>query len=235
MVEKDLFGQALYDYWTNNQPEDMITWTHLTEPEILPTAYLFRTYEKMPESEQIALQQAKGKVLDVGAGSGTHSLFLQNKGKDVTALERSPVSCRLMQDRGVKNIVEEDFFKYQTTQKYDTLLFLMNGVGIVQKARYLNRLFIKIDELLSPEGQALIHSSDLKYLYQTETGYLMPKNDYYGDVKFFVSYKNRVESFEWTYIDENTLRIFARQNGFKVEKIYESKMDDFLLKLNKRR
>jgi len=231
MIEKDLFGQALYDYWTNNNPENIVTWTHLTEPEILPTAYLFRNYDQMPEYEQIALQHAKGKILDVGAGSGTHSLYLQNQGKSVTALELSPVSCRLMRKRGINNVVEKDFFKYPDTEKFDTLLFLMNGVGIVQKAQYLDRLFSKINDLLSPSGQALIHSSDLKYLYETETGYRVPQTDYYGDVKFYIRYKDQVESFNWTYIDENTLKIFARQQAFKTEKIYESDEGDFLLKV----
>ncbi len=233
MVEKDLFGKALYDYWTDNHPEDMTTWTHITGPEVLPVAYLFRDFDQMPQSEQIALKTAIGRILDIGAGSGIHSLWLQNQGKTATALELSPVSCRLMQERGIKNIAQADFFNYQTDQKFDTLLFLMNGVGIVQKAKYLDRLFNKIDKLMTPNRQALLHSSDLKYLYETETGYAMPQQEYYGDMRFFVKYKNDVESFDWTYIDENTLRIYARQFGFKVKKLHQSDEGDFLLRLTK--
>ncbi len=234
MVEKDLFGQALYDYWTHNSPEDMITWTHLTEPEVLATDYLFRTFEVMPASEQIALQTAQGYILDVGAGSGLHSLYLQQQQKQVTALELSPISCKLMQERGVQNIINKDFFDLEPNKKFDTILFLMNGIGIVKKARYLDRLFKQIETLLSPNGIALLHSSDLKYLYATESGYFMPENDYYGDVKFFISYKNQIENFDWTYIDENTLRIFAKNHHFKAEKIYESEEGDFLLKIKRK-
>jgi len=231
MINKDLFGKALYDFWTDNQPEDMITWTHLTGEEILPVVYLFRDFEQMPETEQIALQNATGKILDVGAGSGIHSLWLQAQGKNVVALEYSPISCRLMQERGVKQIVQQDFFNYSPEIKFDTLLFLMNGVGIVQKAKYLDRLFGQIDRLMQAGGKALIHSSDLKYLYASETGYQMPTNDYYGDVRFFVKYKGQTESFDWTYIDENTLRIFARQHGFTTQKLHESEEGDFLLEV----
>ena len=229
MTQKDLFGQALYDYWHNTNPENMVTWTNLTESEVLPTAYLFRDFDKMPVLEQIALQKAKGRILDVGAGSGVHSLWLQNNGNNITALELSPITCQLMQERGINNVINSDFFKFKPTDKFDTLLFLMNGVGIVQKAKYLDRLFKKIDRLMRQNGQALIHSSDLKYLYEMETGYQMPQNDYYGDVDFFVSYKNQVERFNWTYIDENTLRVFAKQQGFTTEKIHESDEGDFLL------
>ncbi len=233
MIEKDLFGKALWDYWTNNEPEDMITWTHLTKPEILPVSYLFRNFEKMPDSEQIALQKSSGKILDVGAGSGLHSLYLQQQNKDVTALEWSPVSCRVMQQRGVKKVVNQNFFEYNPQEQYDTILFLMNGAGIVQKAKYLDKLFQKIDELLTPGGQALIHSSDLKYLYKTGYGYRMPENDYYGDVRFYIKYKGQTEVFDWTYIDENTLRIFARQNGFETGKLHESGEGDFLIRVRK--
>ena len=231
---KDLFSKALYDYWTDNQPEDMITWTHLTDEEILPIAYLFRDFEQMPKTEQIALQNATGKILDVGAGSGLHSLWLQNKGKDIVALEYSPISCRLMRERGIKQVVQQDFFDYRPETKFDTLLFLMNGVGIVQKAKYLDRLFLQIDRIMQADGKALIHSSDLKYLYTSESGYQMPENDYYGDVQFYVKYKGQTESFDWTYIDENTLRIFARQHGFITQKLYESDEGDFLMEISRK-
>jgi len=232
MTKKDLFGRALYDYWHNREPEDMITWTDLTAKEVLPVSYLFRSFDEMPEPEQKALQIARGKILDVGAGSGIHSLWLQEQGKDVTALELSPVSAQLMRERGLKNVIQADFFEF-SEQKFDTIMFLMNGIGIVEKAIYTDKLFQKLDELLLPGGQALIHSSDLKYLYETAGGYLMPKEGYYGDVLFYLTYKGETESFDWTYIDEQTLKNFARQHGFKAEKIAESEYGDFLLRVKK--
>ena len=232
MTQKDLFGRALYDYWHNDEPEDMVTWTNLTGKEVLPVSYLFRPFEQMPEPEQKALQLAKGKILDVGAGSGVHSLWLQEQGREVTALELSPVSCKLMRERGLNKVVEADFFQF-SGQKFDTIMFLMNGVGIVEKAIYADKLFQKIDELLLPGGQALIHSSDLKYLYETGGGYLMPKEGYYGDVRFYLSYKGETETFDWTYIDEQTLMSFALQHGFLAEKVAESEYGDFLLQVIK--
>jgi SAM-dependent methyltransferase len=228
--KKDIFGQALYDYWHRQNPQDMTTWTQLTEAETLPVAYLFRSFDEMPLPEQVALKTAKGKILDVGAGSGTHSLCLQKMGKEVTALEISEISCRLMRERGVKNVIQADFFTF-SGQKFDTILFLMNGIGIVEKAIYAGKLFDKLKDLLLPDGQALIHSSDLKYLYETAAGYQMPQEGYYGDVKFFVQYKGEIQSFDWTYIDEQTLETFAYQHGFAAKKIVESEYGDFLMKI----
>ncbi len=231
MNTKDLFGKALYDYWFDNAPEDMLTWTHLTESEVLPIEYLFRSFDEMPEAEQKALSLASGKILDVGAGSGIHSVWLQEKGKDVTALDFSEYGHKVLKDRKIQKVVKGDFFQHQG--QYDTILLLMNGIGIVQKAQNLDSLFQHLNNLLTPNGQALIHSSDLKYLYEDNGNYILPKNEYYGDVQFFVSYKNEVESFDWTYIDEETLQQVALQNGFTVHKIVESEYGDFLMRFTR--
>ena len=77
---KDIFGKALLEYYNNNYTEDIVTWTNISDKDSLPLPYLFRNYAEMPKLEQKALQLVKGKVLDVGCGSGSHSLYLQNKG-----------------------------------------------------------------------------------------------------------------------------------------------------------
>jgi len=232
MNHKDLFGRALYDYQFNHKPEDLETWTHLTDREILPIAYLFRKYEEMPEIEKIALDLCHGKILDVGAGSGIHSKYLQGINKDVTALDFSEWGHKVLQAQGLKKIIQSDFFELHH-QKYDTILLLMNGVGIVEKAIYTDRLFKKLDELLIENGIAFIHSSDLKYLFESGGGYAMPSDGYYGDVQFFISYKGETEKFDWTYIDAQTLQTFAFQNGFNSEIIYESEYGDFLMEIKR--
>lgn len=234
MNNKDLFGRALYDFWFKKNPEDLITFTNLTDEEILPVSYLFRDFQEMPETEQKALSLSYGKVLDVGAGSGTHSVYLQEKGLEVTALDFSPSAIKVLQARKIKNVVQEDFFTFKSDKKFDTILFLMNGIGIVEKAIYTDKLFKQLKLLLANQGQAFIHSSDLKYLFETGGGYLLPNEGYYGDVRFTVRYKKEEESFDWTYIDEDSLSLFARQNGFNTKKIAESEFGDFLLKIWKK-
>ncbi len=234
MNTKDLFGKSIYDYWFDNQPEDLYTRTNLTDEEVLPVKYLFRSFEEMPLPEQQALLLAQGKILDVGAGSGTHSIWLQKHGKDVTALDFSEYGNKVLKDRKINKVIHTDFFQYKTDEKYDTVLFLMNGIGIIEKAIYADRLFIKLEELLKPEGVAYIHSSDLKYLYEESGGYLMPQEGYYGDVRFTIKYKEEEESFNWTYIDEQTLQVFAQQNNFEAQKIAESEFGDFLIKVWKK-
>lgn len=93
----DLFGKAILDYQTNNTPQDLITETSISEEDAMSVAYLFRSFDKMPKLEQLALQLAKGKILDVGCGAGSHSLYLQNTlNLDVTAIDISKMLLQLV-------------------------------------------------------------------------------------------------------------------------------------------
>ncbi len=101
---KDLFGKAILDYQTDNDPQNLITETTISEEDEMSVAYLFRPYRRMPEIEQKALQLANGKVLDVGCGAGSHSLYLQNeKNLDVYPIDISENATRACQLRGLKN------------------------------------------------------------------------------------------------------------------------------------
>ena len=73
---KDLFGKAILDYQTNNNPEDIITETSISEADEMSVAYLFRDFTEMPKLEQKALQLSKGKVLDVGCGQSPYRFLL---------------------------------------------------------------------------------------------------------------------------------------------------------------
>ena len=127
---KDLFGKAILDYQLGNYTEDIITETSISEEDILPLPYLFRTYDEMPKIEQKALQMAKGKVLDVGCGSGSHSLYLQNERKlNVTSIDISEGAIETCKLRGLKNVHIQDIMTLKD-EKFDTILLLMNGAGM---------------------------------------------------------------------------------------------------------
>ena len=113
----DPMGRAIADYWktmvSTNRPKKaskLRVFSPMFEEDEIPLATLFRSYESMPEIERMALDMAKGRVLDVGAGSGCHSLVLQERGIDVTAIDISPLSVEAMKERGLKKVYEQDFF-----------------------------------------------------------------------------------------------------------------------------
>ena len=233
---KDLFGKAMYDFQTNNSPENIITETSISEEDEMSVDYLFRSYNEMPKLEQKALQLAFGKTLDVGCGAGSHSLSLQNdRNLELVSIDISKNAIETCKLRGVKNAIVKNILDFEEG-KFDTIILLMNGVGIFGKLENCNKYLSKLKSLLNPGGQILLDSSDIIYMFdEDEDGgkWIPSDNDYYGELVFNISYKGeKEEPFDWLYLDYNTLQNAAAANGLKCELILEGDHYDYLAKLS---
>jgi SAM-dependent methyltransferase len=233
---KDLFGKAILDFQTNNSPEDLITETTISEEDEMSVAYLFRSYDEMPNLEQRALQLAKGKVLDVGCGAGSHSLTLQNdRNLNVTSIDISPNAIEACALRGLKNTKVQDVMTLEN-KKFDTILLLMNGAGMCGRLKNIPKFLLKLKSLLNPGGQILLDSSDIIYMFDDDEDggkWIPSNNDYYGEIVFNVTYKGEKEKpFDWIFIDYNTLQNAALANGLQCELIMEGEHYDYLAKLS---
>jgi ubiquinone/menaquinone biosynthesis C-methylase UbiE len=205
----DAFGRAGLDFLAGEHDEFIHVESKTMEDDVIPVEHLFRGLEEMPICETSALEIAKGKVLDVGGGVGSHSLFLQAKGMDVTMMDISQGLCNVSEKRGVNQIICGDFFKHEFTEKYDTLLFMMNGIGIGGSFNFFKKTIEKAKEILNPGGQILFDSTDIAFCYQQEDGsVILPLNtDYHGFVKFRLKYKEQVDEwFNWAYYDSDKLK-----------------------------
>lgn len=231
----DLFGKAILDFQTNNSPEDLITETTISEEDEMSVAYLFRDFNTMPILEQKALALTKGKVLDVGCGAGSHSLYLQNEKKlEVTAIDISVNAIKACQLRGVATAKVEDLLQFDTREKFDTILLLMNGTGIFGKLKNVATYLQKLKSLLAENGQILIDSSDIIYMFDEDEdgGKWISGDAYYGELDFTISYKGQQETaFPWLYLDFNTLQNAAIANGLLCELVLEGEHFDYLAKL----
>jgi len=233
---KDLFGKAMFDFQTNNSPEDIITETTISEEDEMSVDYLFRSYNEMPKIEQKALQLTTGKTLDVGCGAGSHSLSLQNdRNIDVTSIDISEKAIETCKLRGVKNAKVQNILDFEG-EKFDTIILLMNGVGIFGKLENCNKYLSKLKSLLNEGGQILLDSSDIIYMFdEDEDGgkWIPSNNNYYGELVFNISYKGeKEEPFDWLYLDYNTLQNAAIANGLKCELILEGEHYDYLARLS---
>ncbi|PTX61042.1 methyltransferase family protein [Kordia periserrulae] len=231
---KDLFGKAILDYQQGNYTEDITTATSISEEDSLPLPYLFRSYSEMPLLEQTALQLAKGNVLDVGCGAGSHSLYLQNERKlEVTAIDVSPAAIEACKLRGVQHAEVADVMQF--SGKFDTILLLMNGAGMCGKLNQIADFLNHLKTLLNDGGQILVDSSDIIYMFDEDEdgGKWIPSDtDYYGELLYYVSYKGEHEApFPWLYIDYNTLQNAAHSCGLQCELVLEGEHYDYLAKL----
>ena len=226
-------GSAIYDYHKSGKASVLVVHSSMFEDDEIPVETLFRSFDEMPMLEKLALKAASGRILDVGAGSGCHSLALAHMGKETVAIDISPLSVEVMKERGVDartiNLYDEGF-----KEKFDTVLMLMNGTGIIGNFDNMPAFFTRMKQLLNPGGSIILDSSDLRYLFEEEDGSLMIDlaDDYYGLLDYQMAYKDiEGETFDWLYVDFNTLAYYAEENGFNIELLAEGEHYDYLARL----
>ncbi len=227
----DPVGTAILDYASTKKPNDIIVGSDICEDDIIPIEVLFRKMDEMPELEQIALEAVKGKILDVGAGAGVHSLELQDRGFEVFPIEVSDGAVRYMKQVGL-NARKINFFDLKDEQ-YDTILMMMNGIGIAGTLANLENTLIQAKSLLAEGGKILCDSSDIKYLYEDEDGALWVdlNSEYYGNFRFQMKYKkDKGPWFDWLYVDFDNLFKAAKNVGLKAKRLYENE-DHYLAEI----
>ena len=189
----DPMGAAIYDYHKTGKADTLVVRSSMFDDDEIPVEDLFRTFRDMPRLEQIALEMAQGRILDVGAGSGCHSLELLKMGKEPVAIDISPLSVNVMLERGIP-ARQVNFYNPSFDERFDTVLMLMNGTGIIGNLENIGQFFERLKVLLQPGGCALIDSSDLRYLFEEEDGSLMIDlaDEYYGQLDYQMQYKDVV-------------------------------------------
>ena len=234
-AEKDPMGAAIADFYHRQKADRLRVFSSQFDEDEIPVKQLFRKAGQMPLLERTALAMATGTILDVGAGSGCHALALQESGKEVSAIDISPLSVEVMKLRGVKDARQVNLFDERFAATFDTILMLMNGSGIIGRLERMPLFFRRMKQLLAPSGCVLVDSSDLRYIYEDEDGALdIDLNaGYYGELDFRMQYK-RVKGapFPWLYVDFDTLAYYAQENGFRAERLQDGEHYDYLARLS---
>ncbi len=225
----DPFGQALLDYYYYGRADSIKVLNQYRDEDAMVPEYLFRDFEGMPELEKEALREVKGKVIEFGAGAGSHQIWMQTRNIDCLAVELSPGACKVMQLRGVNSVVHQDFWEFEG--KGDTLLMMMNGMGIVGDLQGLRRFLTKAESWLNPKGQILFDSCDIAYVFDDLP---LPDQGYYGEIEFQMMYKNTKGNwFKWLYIDPVTLEFEARKLGWSFHMVSQDEQFQYLGRLER--
>jgi 2-polyprenyl-3-methyl-5-hydroxy-6-metoxy-1,4-benzoquinol methylase len=225
---KDVLGKAIHDYYHELKTGKLWIHNKYGPKEEMPVDAYFRREEDMPELELLALRACKGKVLDIGAGAGSHALWLQQHGLEVTALDISPAAAEVTSLRGVNKVLAQDVFTMESGS-YDTLLLLMNGIGLSATLKGLRAFLQHAKQLLNKNGQILFDSSDIAYLYEKK---LPTVQHYYGEIAYRYEYKGqKTDWFSWLYVDKETLSVIAQEEGWKMEVLLEDEYAQYLVRL----
>lgn len=235
MFSKDPIGKAIRDYHTNNSPEDIIVESDITDEDIIPIDYLFRTYEEFPELEKVAMKHCNGEILDVGAAAGPHTKYLLEQGFSVSTVEVSPNAHAYLKETYPKAKHHLTPILNLTDQSYDTILLMMNGIGLAGTYHEVVPFLKHLSTLLKPGGKILAESTDVIDIFKDEEGgmWVDLNAEYYGSFRFNMKYKG-VESgwFDWIYIDKTTLKNLAKEADLSIEILYENQ-ESFLMQLQK--
>ena len=233
----DILGKALLAYHHGNAGAALTVQCNVADDEPLPASYFFRTLLQMPELERLALDESRGRVLDLGAGAGCHTLELQSRGFAVKAVDVSAGAVQVMAERGVQTVARHDLFAPlpPTELPYDTILLLMNGLGLAGTLAGLDKFLAHARTLLAPGGQILATSSDVRYLYEDEDGALLLNlnGPYYGEVEYSLNFEGQTgASFPWLFVDPALLNDAAETAGYATEFLGEDDDEQYLVRLS---
>lgn len=226
----DVFGKVLKDHYLGRQKGKL--WLHNSygSPENMPVDIFYRNKLELSELESLAIDLCEGKTLDIGAGVGSHALILQNKGIDVSAIEISESACDLMRRRGVKKVINADVFQFDLEQ-FDTIIMMMNGIGLCGDLEGLKNFLEYLRKLLAPGGQVIFDSSDIAYLYKDDD---FISSNYYGEISYQYEYQSvKGNWFKWLYVDFQTLEQIANKIGWDCELLFEDDMDQYLVRMKR--
>ena len=195
------------------------------ERDEAPLAYFFRTPDQFPPLENMALDYCRGRVLDVGAGSGSHSLALEQRGVQVTAIEILPGLVDILRQRGVRDVRSATWMDL-AADPFDTVLMMMNGLGLTETLPGLRRFFRQARRLVQPDGQVLADSTDVRVRMDPEaarTGTFRRKDGrYIGELHFQLEFEGRKgPPFGQLYVDPDTLDRYATAEGWRCEILLE--------------
>jgi len=192
MNPSEILGLALHSYYQGNEAAVIVVHSADFDPDEQTVSYYFRGFDAMPEIECEAINLSRGKILDIGAAAGSHCLELQKRGFDVTALELSSEACAIMKKRGVMKVLNADILN-PSIEKYDTLLMLMNGIGLVQTLEGLSKFLKHIKSYMNPGAQLIFDSANLIYLFQDEDSdeaMIDLNSRYYGEIDYEMEFED---------------------------------------------
>jgi SAM-dependent methyltransferase len=229
------YETALWDYFTTDKNVTLVVHSNDLTMDLVPVSVFFRTERKFPYLEKVALNLCSGRILDIGAGAGAHALALQKRGFSVCGIDIAPKVVEIMKKRGVKEAHCRNIFDF-SDGKFDTLLMLMNGMGVVGNMNGLERFLEHAKTLIAPKGHIIFDSSDVRYTkdimqlrYQDQK---RKSDEYFGEYTFQFEYKHHLgEKFDWLFVDSQTMTRFAEKHGWNVAGIYQYEKDHYVMKL----
>jgi SAM-dependent methyltransferase len=229
------YALALSDFHAGVEKATLTLWSNLGEVDELPATLFFRRRADFFPFETYALELCHGRTLDAGAGTGIHSLELQARRIEVTALEILPELIEIQRVLGVRRRLQADF-RVWSGDCFDTVLMLMNGIGPVGTLTGLDSFLAHAHRLVRPGGQLLVDSGEAIVVGEpdprdaarwppTEAGYT-------GEAWIELEYRGlRGAPFRELYVDMSTFAARAERAAWSFDVVFEGEAGSYLARL----
>ena len=229
------FGAALLAFMRGEDNAELILHREDGQQGRIPAGYFFREPAAFTAIEKTALEHCHGHVLDAGAGTGLHSLVLQQNGLRVTAIDIDRQVVEIMQRRGVTSVHCADIFEFHSGP-FDTLLMLGHGIGMVETIAGLRRFLAHASRLIKPHGQCLLDSLDVTVTQDPVNLSYHQKNRqagrYIGEIRMQFEHQGMIgPPCGWLHVDAITLQQEAEPQGWSCKVICAQDNGEYLARL----
>jgi len=232
------FGLALLDYFKGNSKAELVFIREDGRRVSQPMGLFFRDQNDFTCIEKAAFSLCKGDVLDIGAGTGSQSMYLSSLKYNVTSIDICPDAVTIMKQRGLKNVYCADIFEFKGWI-FDTLLMMGHGIGLVETIAGLDKFLVHAKTLTGTDSQILLDSFDVTTTDdQANLAYHEVNRKagrYIGEIRMKFEFQNQEGPYcGWLQIDAETLKQHADLAGWLCEIVYKEKSGDYLARLTKK-
>jgi len=241
-TSKDAYGKQLLTEYLEQRPTVEII--ERDDNLILTASHegmYFTGFEDWSELEKQAITKARGRVLDVGCGAGRHSLYLQEKGFDVTGIDNSPGAIRVCKLRGLKKALvrpvdEIDKFR---AGSFDTIIMLGNNFGLFGSRRGARSILKKMARITTPDARIIAATLDP---YKTDSSDHL---DYHrrnrrrgrmgGQIRFRVRFGRIVgDWFDYLFVSQAEMTEILEDTDWRIKELLDSEKANYAAVIEKR-
>jgi len=228
--KKDAYGQEVWAFFQKKKSYEIVERDDgfIDLSGGAPAAY-FAEFKDWPKIQKQAIKFAKGKVLDIGAGAGRVSLYLQKQGFDVTAIDNSPLAIKVCKKRGVKHarvlpIERINVFKPST---FDTIIMFGNNFGLFGSFKKAKTLLKKLHRITNPNALIIAESNDP---YKTDDPvhfayhkFNKKRGRMSGQLRIRIRFRNYIgDWFDYLLVSKDEMKKILKDTGWRIKKFIDS-------------
>lgn len=238
--KKDAYGQEIWAFFQGKESYEIVERDDgFIDLSGSPSVY-FADFKKWLKQEKEAIEFVKGKVLDVGAGAGRVSLYLQKQDFDVLAIDNSPLAIKVCKKRGVKKAKILPFEKIEKLKPaiFDTIIMFGNNFGLFGSPKKAKKLLKKLHQISSPEALIIAESNDP---YKTKDPAHLSYHKFNkkrgrmsGQLRIRVRFRNYIgDWFDYLIVSKKEMRKILKDTGWRIKKFIDSGKSSYIAIIEK--